>query len=83
MSIRIEEGMKYDTESLKVMFKLARDTIIFTILDIQGSAPYTVMRYILAKAKKHKVSVTIYLRFNLEKPIDTYELVHILRPYEL
>jgi len=64
------------------MFRLINGNLQFDVHNMSGSAPYTVMRYIMAKAKKHKVPVTILLRFNLEKVIDTCELVEILRPYE-
>ena len=82
LSIKIEESLKYDSESLKTMFRLVNGKLRFDIQNISGSAPYTVMRYVLAKAKKHKVPVTVLLRFNLEKVIDTRELVDILMPYE-
>ena len=64
------------------MFHVAKDEIKFEIRDIQGSAPYVIIRYILEKAKKYQKKIIILLKFNLEKMIDTKELVEIIRPYE-
>lgn len=50
LSLKIEDGLKYDPKNLKTMFHLSRDGILFDIRDITGSAPFVILRYILNKA---------------------------------
>ena len=47
LSIIIEEGMRYDSQCLKTIFKIAGERIKFEIRDLNSSAPFTVMRMIL------------------------------------
>jgi hypothetical protein len=49
LSIKVEEGLKYDPKCLKTIFHLSKDAILFDIRDVTGSAPFVILRYILNK----------------------------------